>query len=394
MAKDKKTEKNDAVAVKRIEDAIKDLKDKNFNLLFFILDSKNVPNGSMNYIYKMARALFDKGYNVKMCYQLEDEYSAGELAEIERKGTVPEDMKRFVGVGEWMGEKYAELPHINISKNEDKWMVGPSDFLFIPEVFSSFMYETFKAHIPCKRYAILQNYGYVTEFIPVNHQWITYGIDHVIANTQENANLINDVFPYTKEHTTVIPPYIDNFYRKPLKGKKLVVNIVSKNMDDINRIVKPFYWKYPVYQFVSFEDLRGLPEKDFAERLKDGSITIWMDEGTPFGYSGLEAICCGNVVIGKIPQIIPSWMNDNNGVWFHDINSVPDILAKVIGTLLSDEVPEEMQNAMDETCKLYTYDAYSKNLDNFMESAVNERIAEFEEIKNKIENKTNEKTEE
>lgn len=378
----------DEVVIKRIEDAIGDLEKKDFNMYFFIVDSKNVPNGNMNYIYRMAKALHDKNYNVTMCYQLDDEYSPGELAEIEQKGIVPDNMKRFVGVGEWLGEEYAELPHMNIRKEE--WRIGPSDFLFIPEVFSSFMYETFKNHIPCKRYVILQNYGYVTEFIPFGAQWITYGIDHVITNTKANADLINGVFPYTKEHTTIIPPYIDGYFRKPVKAKKLIVNIVSKNSDDINRIIKPFYWKYPVYQFVSFEDLRGLPEKQFAERLKDGAITIWLDETTPFGYSGLEAIRCGNIVIGQIPKIIPDWMTDNNGVWFSDINDVPEILSKVVATLIEDEVPEEMQKAMDETANLYSYEEYEKNIDNFMEGAINERIEELKAIINDINNNTEE----
>ena len=141
--------------------------------------------------------------------------------------------------------------------------------------------------------------------------------------------------------------------------------------------------------------MRGLPEKEFAERLKDGSVTIWMDETTPFGYSGVEAIRCGNIVIGKIPNIIPDWMTDNNGVWFNDINTVPDILAKVIGTLLSDEIPEEMQNAMDETSKLYSYEEFSKNIDNFMEGAINERIEYLTSLKPEInENNENKTTEE
>lgn len=386
-----KKDNKDAVAIQRIEDAIGDLNKKNFNMYFFVVDSKNVPNGNMNYIYHMAKALYDKDYNVTMCYQLDDEYSPGELAEIEQKGMLPDDMKRFVGVGDWLGEEYAALPHMNIRKEE--WRIGPSDFLFIPEVFSSFMYETFKNHIPCKRYVILQNYGYVTEFIPFGAQWITYGIDHVIANTKANADLINGVFPYTKEHTTVLPPYIDGYFRKPVKAKKLIINIVSKNTDDINRIIKPFYWKYPVYQFVSFEDLRGLPEKQFAERLKEGAITIWMDENTPFGYSGLEAIRCGNIVIGQIPKIIPDWMTDNNGVWFSDINDVPEILSKVVATLIEDEIPEEMQNAMEETSKLYSYEEYSKNVDDFMANAINERVNELKSIIDNIKNNAK-KTEE
>jgi hypothetical protein len=371
-------EKNETI-VQRVEETVSKLNKKDFTLYFFVIDSKNVPNGKMNYIYQMAKTLHDKEYKVCMLYQLDSEYSAGEIAEIQQKGSVPDDMKRFVGVGEWLGEEYASLPHMNIQKEE--WKIGPADFLFIPEVFSSFMFSTYKNKIPCKRYVILENFDYVTEFIPVGQQWANYGIDHVIATTEAQAKLINDVFPYTADHTTVIPPFIQNFFRKPVKAKKLVVNIICKNRDDINKIVKPFYWKYPVYQFVSFNDLRGYPKKQFAEQLQEGSVTIWVDEYTPFGYSGLEAIKCGNILIGKIPQIIPDWMTEDNGIWFNDINDVPDILSKVVATLIEDEIPEKIAKGIEETSKLYTFEEYDKNLTKFMDDAIKERIDELESFK-------------
>lgn len=381
-------EKNETI-VQRVEETVSKLNKKDFTLYFFVIDSKNVPNGKMNYIYQMAKTLHDKEYNVCMLYQLDDEYSAGEIAEIQQKGSVPDDMKRFVGVGEWLGEEYASLPHMNIQKEE--WKIGPADFLFIPEVFSSFMFSTYKNKIPCKRYVILENFDYVTEFIPVGQQWANYGIDHVIATTEAQAKLINNVFPYTVNHTTVVPPFIQNFFRKPVKAKKLVVNLVCKNRDDINKIVKPFYWKYPVYQFVSFNDLRGYPKKQFAEQLQEGSVTIWVDEYTPFGYSGLEAIKCGNILIGKIPQIIPDWMSEDNGIWFNDINDVPDILSKVVATLIEDEIPEKIAKGIEETSKLYTFEEYDKNLTKFMNDAIKERIEELESLKLIAKNNNNNK---
>ena len=127
----KKEENKEMVVAQRIENAVKDLKNKDFNMFFFIVDSKNVPNGNMSYIYRMAKALQDKGYKVTMLYQLDDEYSPGELAEIEQKGMIPDDMKRFVGVGEWLGEEYASLPHMNIRKEE--WKETGSSMCEVPE---------------------------------------------------------------------------------------------------------------------------------------------------------------------------------------------------------------------------------------------------------------------
>ena len=50
--------------VKNVEFAISQIENNEFTLYFFVLDSKNVPNATMCYIYQMAKALQDKGYKV------------------------------------------------------------------------------------------------------------------------------------------------------------------------------------------------------------------------------------------------------------------------------------------------------------------------------------------
>ncbi len=368
------------VLVKNIEFAVSQLENNEFTLYFFVVDSKNVPNSMMEYIYQMAKSLNDKGYKVCMLYQLEGEYSQEDIEMITKKDGVPDENRMFVGVGDWLGEEYAELPHINIAKEENKWEVGAYDFLFIPEVFSSFMFLTFKNRIPCKRYVILQDYSYIMEFIPTGHQWANYGIDHVVTTCDEQAKRINNVFPYTKPHTTVIPPYFPACFRKPVTAKKMVVNIIAKDQQDVNRIVKPFYWKYPLYSFISFRDLRGFPRQKYAELLQEGQITVWCDDKTPFGHSAVEALKCGNLVIGKIPDIIPEWLNENNGLWFNDINDVPELLFKAVSTLLADDMPAILQKGIDEAEKLYPYEAYNKKLTEFVDNMKKERIDELKKF--------------
>ena len=95
----------------------------------------------MQYIYQLAKTLKDKNYKVKMLYQLENEYTQSEIDELKRKEKPIDERRVFTGVGEWLGEEYMKLPHMNISKEE--WKVSPSDFLFIPEVFSSLMKQTY-----------------------------------------------------------------------------------------------------------------------------------------------------------------------------------------------------------------------------------------------------------
>ena len=384
MSKDKNT-----VVLQRIENAIKNLDTMESTLFFFVSDSKNVPNSNTLYIYQMAKTLQDLGYKVAMLYQLNNEYTKGEIDRLTRLGKPVDPTKIFEGVGEWLGEKYSSIEHINISDN--KWVVSPSDFLFIPEVFSSLMKETFDKSVPCKRYVILQNFRYISDFIPFGDQWINYGITNAIVSTEKQSELITSVFPYVK--TRVLNPYIQENMCEPLKAKKLIVNIAAPRNSYIEHIIKTFYWKYPALQFVTFRTLRNLPTEKYAEFLKEGCITVWYDPETQFGYSALDAMACGNIVIGKLPETVPEWMVGedgnflDNGIWYNDINDIPDLLAKVIGSWMRDEIPEEIGVEMKKTVQNYTYNKWKDNLKEIVEEMFAKRKEEFDSIKKNVENK-------
>jgi len=378
------------IVLKNIDSAIEKLENKECTLFFFVSDCKNVPNSNSLYIYQMALTLHELGYNVCMLYQLPNEYSKAEIDRLTRLGKPIDPLKIFEGVDRWLGEKYSSLEHLNIAEKE--WKVSPCDFLFIPEVFSSLMKETFDKGIPCKRYVILQNFRYITEFIPFGDQWMNYGITDVIASNQKQADLIASVFPYVEKHTRVIRPYIQENICEPLKAKKLIVNVAAPRNSYIEHIIKTFYWKYPAMQFVTFRTLRNLPTEQYAEYLKEGCITVWYDPETPFGYSAIDAMKCGNIVVGKLPEMIPEWMEENdeilnNGIWFNDINEIPDILAKVIGSWMRDEIPEEIYTEMKKTSEKYTYEEWNKNIYQMAQEIFDERRNHFLTIKKNVENK-------
>lgn len=367
--------------VQRIETEIGKLKDKSFKVLFYVPDAKNNATGYISYIYQMALTLQQLGYNVKMLYQLDNEYTAEELKKLNLENQPIDDNRVFVGVTESLGEKYVALEHANIQNEELE--VSPSDFLIIPEVYSSVMSQTKK--LSCKRIVLTQNYNYLTDFIQVGVSWANFGITDTITSCLNQAELVNSVFPYVK--TKVLTPYIPSYFYEGNEPKKLIVNIITKSQKDANKIIKPFYWKYPMYKWVSFRDLRSYPREMFADYLREGAITIWVDSDTQFGYAPLEAIKSGNIVIGKIPELIPEWMLSedktqllDNGIWFNDINSVHKIIADVIRTWINDDIPSEITDAMKETAKKYSFDEYKVNLDNLINSYINERVKEFEEV--------------
>lgn len=367
--KDNKEEK----ALNRVLNEISKIEKKENNVFFFVLDTKGNPSGSLEYIYKLAMIAKNEGFKVGMLYQTIDKND------------------EFVGVEGWLGSEYAALPHYDISNNDVE--ITPSDVLFIPEIFSNVMNQTKK--LPCKRIAILQNYDYLIEQMPFSAQWGDFGILESITNTEYNSKLIKDVFPYVK--TNVVNPYIDNIFGQTKEPKKMVVNIVASDQSDINRIVKPFYWKFPTFKWVSFRDLRGLPKEKFAESLREAAITIWVDDKTSFGYSALEALKSGSIVIAKVPNTPLKWMDEDNDenvgklrnccIWFDNLNDVQRVIASAVRSWITDNVPTTLTDEANKVKELYTYETTKNEFTSYLNAVIDNRLKEMKQLVEVVKNK-------
>lgn len=362
-------EEKDLTVIQRIEAEIAKIDNKEANIFFFVLDTKGNPSGSLEYIYKLAMILKENDYNVTMLYQKEEN----------------ED---FVGVEEWLGSKYSELEHYDIASDEIS--VSPSDILFIPEIFSNVMIQTKK--LPCKRIVILQNYDYILEQMPMSAQWGDLGIMEAITNTDVNASLLKEIFPYVK--TTTIDPYIDEMYGTTNEPKKLIINIIAKDQSDINKIIKPFYWKYPMYKWVSFRDLRGFPKEMYAQLLRESALTIWIDENTSFGYGALEAMKSGSIVMAKTTELAQKWMEQGDGinlknccVWFDTFHESHRMIASVVRAWITDNVPSEIQEAVKESLSMYSYENTEKSFVTYINGVLENRKSEMQTLITTIKNK-------
>ena len=348
-------------AISRIENEIEKINKKESKVFFFVIDTKGNPSGGLSYIYDLAMMLREDGYKVEMLYQEQDE---------------------FVGVESWMGEKYASLPHSDIAAGDTA--VSASDILFIPELFSNIMAQTKK--LPCKRIVILQNYDFVLEQMPISAQWGDLGVLEAVVNTKQNEEKIKDIFPYVK--TSIINPFINNVFCKTPEPKKMIINIISKDQRDINRIIKPFYWKYPMYKWVSFRDLRGFPREKYAQMLREAAITIWSDSDTNFGYGALEAMKSGSLVIAKLPETSQDWMlnEEKNGladncIWFDKFEDVHHLIASTVRAFITDSIPSEIDNEAQKTIAPYTYENTKESFVKYVSGVFENRKKEMESLK-------------
>ena len=348
-----------------VDSSIEKLENKKFNVYFYVMDTKGNPSSALEYIYKTAKTLFDKGYNVSMLH----------------------NEKEFIGVSEWLGEEYDKIQHHNIETENIE--IGPSDFLFIPEVFSNVMIQTKK--LPCKRVILIQDYQKLNETMPISSTPDKLGITDAIVITKEQERIINDYFPSMRTH--IVHPSIDKIFKRNDNPKNLVVNIISRNQSLINNMIKPFYWKNPLYKWVSTRDMRGFSLEEYAEVLSNGAVTIWVDDDTKFGCTLLEALRSGTLVLAKVPNKPTEWMLDENGeltksiVWFDEIDDIPNILPSVIRSWTTNSVPKDVYETQKDFDSLYTEEQQAAEIEEvYINELFNRRLNEFKEVKTDIEN--------
>jgi hypothetical protein len=347
-----------------VNENISRLKNKDYTLYFFVLDTKGNPSNSLEYIYHTALTLSKRGHKVVMLHQETE----------------------FVGVIDWLGEEYANLVHMNIDK--DNVEVSPSDFLFIPEIFANVMLQTKK--LACKRVVLVQNYTNITEFMPVLQTYENLNITDAIVTTKIQEEKVKSWFPYVRTH--IVSPSVKSMFRKNTEPKKLIINIIAKDQSVVNQIVKPFYWKNPLYKWVSFRDLRGVNQETFCEALREAAITIWVDDTTNFGLTLLEALRCGGVVLAKVPNNPSDWMFENGDLtesvlWFDNLDSVSDMLTSVVRSWTMDSVPEDVYTEQSKFDNYYTEETQSNEIEAvYVKGLIERRLKEFEETKIDVEN--------
>jgi glycosyltransferase involved in cell wall biosynthesis len=349
--------------IQKIESSIENLKSKKCKLFFLVQDTKGNAKASVRYIYQIAKVLNDEDYNVTIIHEKND----------------------YKGVSEWLGEEYMELNHESIENQNLK--ISPEDFIFIPELYAHVMEQL--SNITCGKIVISQSYDYILETLQPGTSWSQYNFLKCITTTEEQKKHIESLMKQTS--VDVIEPLIPNSFNTKDKPSKPIVSIHTRDQRDTMKIIKSFYLKYPQYRWITFRDMRGLNQDEFSEYLKDSYVSIWVDDISSFGTFPIESMLCGTPVIGKIPNLKHSWMNEENGIWTTDVIGIPDVLAEFTQNWLEDNINYELYDKIFDTSEKYQQEEKFKNqvtktIDGFisyrkenMETQLN-KIKETEEV--------------
>ncbi len=345
------------------EEVLSKLDNKDFNMYFFVLDTKGNPVAGVANIYEHVKVLNELGYKAHIMHE-NDEYH---------------------GVANWLGSEYADLPHVSATSNVN---MSAEDFLFIPEIFSNIMHDT--RELPCKKVVFSQSYHYILELLNIGTKWTDYSYNDVITTSNRQSEYIKKLFPAINTH--VVPISIPSYFKPNDLPQKPIVSIVTREQTDAIKIVKSFYLQYPLYKWVTFKELRGLSRKDFARGLSESCLAVWVDDVAGFGTFPLEAMESNVPMIGKIPNMIPEWMQEdakqegentvinikNNGVWTTDFLNIPELIATYMKVWLEDKVPQDLLEGIENSKGQYTEESQKTEIQSTYETLFSNRKAEIQ----------------
>ena len=208
--------------------------------------------------------------------------------------------------------------------------------------------------------------------------WADYNVRDVITTSKNQKEYLESLFNIPTIDVGITKVGIPEYFKKSEEPKKPIINIHTRDQRDTVKIFKAFYVKYPHLKWLSFRDLRGMPREKFASELAEGCVTIWVDDISGFGTIPLESMKCGVPVIGKVPNMVPEWITDKNGLWTNNINNIVDILGNYVQAWLEDLEPKEVYVEMEKTCKDYTLEEQKKSIKKYFNNLTNKVTKEFE----------------
>ena len=230
--------------------------------------------------------------------------------------------------------------------------------------------------------------------MPYAAQWGDFGIMEGITNSDYQAAELNEAFPYVK--LKKVTPFISKIFGTTINPKKMVVNVISKDQSDIKKIVKPFYWKYPFFKWVSFKELRNLSKEEFAKELREGAVTIVVDETASFMYSALEAMKSGSITMVKVPTTTVDWANSETGelpnccVWFNDYDTLHKQIASVVRSWITDKIPTVLAEETKKVLSEYGEEKTKSEILEFVNGVLGRRKKEMEDLMGQVQAKKEE----
>lgn len=371
-------QKADSEKLEKIKLSLDKISNKKSKFLFCVPESQN-PNASVYEIYFHATVVKNMGYEVLILVEKGD----------------------YV-IPTWVEQELTDFKHIPMA--DPKLTVGPEDVMIIPEVYSNIMEQT--KNLPCIRVGLLQSVDYMLNGLIPGTDWKSFGIDNIITTSQTIKEWIETYYSKNKFNIITYDIGIPEYFEKSTVPQKPIISVVGRNANEISKLVKLFFSRYPQYSWVTFDPMltkskppQQMRRVDFAKRLAGNFAAVWVDRIASLGTFPLECMKSGVIPICLKPDIMPEYLLergensedvkvvDGAGVWTSNYYDIPVLVGEVLIKYLDDAIMPELYASMDKIVEKYTQENSEKQLVNIYQGLVDTRIALFKAAIEPTENK-------
>jgi hypothetical protein len=292
----------------------------------------------------------------------------------------------------WIDKELTEHKHMSMA--DPKLTVGPEDIMIIPDVYSNIMEQT--KNLPCVRIGLLQSIDYMVSSLIPGTDWKSFNINDIITTSKSLKEFVEVFYGKNKFNIKTYNVGIPDYFEKSDIPQKPIISIIGRNPNEISKVVKLFFSKYPQYSWVMFDPMltRSKPPQpmrrvDFAKRLRENFAAVWIDRISSYGTFPLECMKSGVIPICIKPDIIPEYLVERNeegipqkikeggGVWCDNFYDLPVLIGDVIIKFLDDNISPEIYDSMDKIAEKYTQANSEIELQNIYQEFLNTRINLF-----------------
>ena len=276
-------------------------------------------------------------------------------------------------------------------------MVGPEDIMVIPEVYSNVMEQT--KNLPCVRIGLLQSVDYMMNSLIPGTDWTSFNVHDIITTSETIREWVETFQGKGKFKIKTYDVGIPAYFERTDVPQKPIISVVGRNANEISKLVKLFFSRFPQYSWVTFDPMltkskppQQMRRVDFAKRLQSNFAAVWIDRIASFGTFPLECMKSGVIPICLKPDITPEYILERTGtgdttvvkiaegagVWTENFYDLPTLIGEVLVKFLDDSISPDLYTAMEKLAEKYNQENSEKQLVEIYQEYIDERTHLFE----------------
>jgi hypothetical protein len=361
--------------IEKVKVSLDKIVNKKSKFLFVIPDSPG-PTASVYEMYFHATVVKNMGYEV--------------LIMVEKSDYV---------IPIWIEKELTMFKHVSMA--DPKLMVGPEDIMVIPDIYSNVMEQT--KNLPCQRIGLLQSVDYMINSLIPGTDWKSFNINDIITTSETLKEWVETFQGKGKFNIQVYDVGIPDYFQRSSIPQKPVVSVVGRNANEISKLVKVFFSRYPQYSWIVFDPMltkskppQQMRRVDFAKRLQGNFAAVWIDRISSFGTFPLECMKSGVIPICLKPDITPEYILERQGtgdttvvkiaegagIWTDNYYDLPVLIGEVLIKFLDDAISPALYTSMEKVAEKYTQENSEKRLTEIYQGFIDQRITLFSNVLN------------